>query len=103
VRRRGFSEYYHQIDKMRREFEWIDRNTMGARPAVQAHDWDEAGADRDHRRLTADDAVRKGDVAAAEVIVHVAPTNDRDAGCKCGAAGGPRSAETSDGLVVAGR
>ncbi|HVT38037.1 MAG TPA: S9 family peptidase [Gemmatimonadaceae bacterium] len=31
----GFGEYYHQIDKMRREFDWIDRHTLGMRPAVQ--------------------------------------------------------------------
>ena len=31
----GFSEYYHQVDKVKREFDWIDRNTNGVRPAVQ--------------------------------------------------------------------
>ena len=30
----GFSEYYHQLDKIKREFDWIDRNT-NARPVVQ--------------------------------------------------------------------
>jgi len=28
----GFSEYYHQMDKVRREFDWISRYTLGAQP-----------------------------------------------------------------------
>jgi len=28
----GLGEYYHQIDKVRREFEWINRYTLGTRP-----------------------------------------------------------------------
>ena len=27
----GFSEYYHQLDKMKREFEWIARYTLGTK------------------------------------------------------------------------
>jgi dipeptidyl aminopeptidase/acylaminoacyl peptidase len=27
----GFSEYYHQLDKMKREYEWIARYTLGAK------------------------------------------------------------------------
>ena len=30
----GFSEYYHQIDKMNREFEWIAKYTLGAKQPV---------------------------------------------------------------------
>jgi dipeptidyl aminopeptidase/acylaminoacyl peptidase len=32
----GLSEYYHQIDKIRREYEWIAKYTLGGRPAVSA-------------------------------------------------------------------
>ena len=28
----GLGEYYHQMDKVRREFEWINRYTLGTRP-----------------------------------------------------------------------
>jgi dipeptidyl aminopeptidase/acylaminoacyl peptidase len=28
----GFSEYYHQMDKVRREFDWINRYTLGTSP-----------------------------------------------------------------------
>jgi dipeptidyl aminopeptidase/acylaminoacyl peptidase len=31
----GFTEYYHQIDKMRREYEWIARWTLGANAVLQ--------------------------------------------------------------------
>jgi dipeptidyl aminopeptidase/acylaminoacyl peptidase len=30
----GFSEYYHQIDKMKREFDWISRYTLGGQAAL---------------------------------------------------------------------
>ena len=30
----GLSEYYHQIDKVRREFEWINRYTLGGAKSV---------------------------------------------------------------------
>ena len=26
----GFTEYYHQVDRMKREYEWISRYTLGA-------------------------------------------------------------------------
>ena len=32
----GFSEYYHQIDKVRREFDWINRYTLGAPKSVSS-------------------------------------------------------------------
>ena len=32
----GFSEYYHQMDKVRREFDWINRYTLGAPKSVSA-------------------------------------------------------------------
>ena len=25
----GFTEYYHQLDRMKREYEWIERHTLG--------------------------------------------------------------------------
>ena len=31
----GFTEYYHQIDKMRREYEWIARWTLGEKAVLQ--------------------------------------------------------------------
>lgn len=33
----GFSEYYHQLDRMQREYDWIARHTLGARqvPSMQ--------------------------------------------------------------------
>jgi dipeptidyl aminopeptidase/acylaminoacyl peptidase len=31
----GFSEYYHQMDKMKREFDWISRYTLGTRSVLQ--------------------------------------------------------------------
>jgi dipeptidyl aminopeptidase/acylaminoacyl peptidase len=30
----GLSEYYHQIDKVRREFDWINRYTLGTPKSV---------------------------------------------------------------------
>jgi dipeptidyl aminopeptidase/acylaminoacyl peptidase len=30
----GFGEYYHQIDKMKREFDWISRYTLGGQAAL---------------------------------------------------------------------
>jgi len=32
----GFSEYYHQMDKIRREFDWINRYTLGAAKSVSS-------------------------------------------------------------------
>jgi len=32
----GFSEYYHQLDKMRREYSWITQYTLGATPKENA-------------------------------------------------------------------
>lgn len=32
----GFSEYYHQMDKVRREFDWINRYTLGAPKSVSS-------------------------------------------------------------------
>jgi dipeptidyl aminopeptidase/acylaminoacyl peptidase len=32
----GFSEYYHQIDKVRREFDWINRYTLGGPKSVSS-------------------------------------------------------------------
>jgi dipeptidyl aminopeptidase/acylaminoacyl peptidase len=32
----GFSEYYHQLDKMRREYDWITKYTLGAQPKADA-------------------------------------------------------------------
>ena len=32
----GFSEYYHQLDKMRREYDWITRYTLGGTPKSAA-------------------------------------------------------------------
>ena len=32
----GFSEYYHQMDKVRREFDWINRYTLGAPRSVSS-------------------------------------------------------------------
>jgi len=26
----GFAEYYHQLDRMKREYEWIAKYTLGA-------------------------------------------------------------------------
>lgn len=31
----GFTEYYHQMDKMRREFEWISKYTLGTTAVLQ--------------------------------------------------------------------
>lgn len=31
-----FSEYYHQLDKMRREYGWITKYTLGSTPADTA-------------------------------------------------------------------
>jgi len=31
----GFSEYYHQMDRMQREYEWISRFTLGTKTALQ--------------------------------------------------------------------
>ena len=31
----GFTEYYHQIDKMKREFDWISRYTLGTKSVLQ--------------------------------------------------------------------
>ena len=30
----GLGEYYHQLDRMRREYEWIARHTLGAKQAA---------------------------------------------------------------------
>ncbi|MEO7085529.1 MAG: S9 family peptidase [Gemmatimonadaceae bacterium] len=32
----GFSEYYHQLDKMRREYDWITKYTLGTTPSQRA-------------------------------------------------------------------
>jgi dipeptidyl aminopeptidase/acylaminoacyl peptidase len=32
----GLAEYYHQLDKMRREYDWITRYTLGAQPKANA-------------------------------------------------------------------
>ena len=32
----GLAEYYHQMDKVRREFDWINRFTLGSRPVTLA-------------------------------------------------------------------
>ena len=32
----GLSEYYHQLDKMQREYEWISRYTLGTPPKANA-------------------------------------------------------------------
>jgi prolyl oligopeptidase len=28
----GFTEYYHQLDRMKREYEWLAKFTLGQRP-----------------------------------------------------------------------
>ena len=32
----GLGEYYHQMDKVRREFDWINRYTLGAPKSVSS-------------------------------------------------------------------
>jgi dipeptidyl aminopeptidase/acylaminoacyl peptidase len=32
----GFTEYYHQMDKVRREFDWINRYTLGTPKSVSS-------------------------------------------------------------------